>query len=151
MKLRIDEWEVDTERGFLTGPVGERRPEPTVLRLLEALAREPGQIVSRARLVEQVWDGRHVSQGALTVAICGLRKALGDDSRRPRFVRTHPGRGYSLLATPVRLPTPDATSAASEARLAEPVRPAGSARWVGIAVLLAALWTVLGLAVLHPH
>jgi DNA-binding winged helix-turn-helix (wHTH) protein len=145
MKLHLEEWEVDTDRGLLTGPEGERRPEPTVLRLLEALAREPGQIVSRARLVEQVWEGRHVSPGALTVAICGLRKTLGDDPRRPRYVRTHPGRGYCLLAEPVSVPPPLASSPAG------PLGAAGSSRWIGIALLLAALWTVLRHAALHPH
>jgi DNA-binding winged helix-turn-helix (wHTH) protein len=148
MRLRLEEWEVDTDRGLLTGPAGERRPEPTVLRLLEALLREPGQIVSRARLVERVWDGRHVSPGALTVAICGLRKALGDDPRRPRYVRTHPGRGYSLLAEPVPAPSPAPSPAAGSGG---PAGTVGASRWIGIAVFLTALWTVLGLVASHSH
>lgn len=150
MKLRLGEWNVDLDRGLLTGPEGERRPEPTVLRLLEALMREPGQIVSRARLVEQVWDGRYVSQGALTVAVCGLRKALGDHPQRPRYVRTHAGRGYSLLAEPVPVPAPPEAPAAGPLGPAGPRGPAGSARWVGLTLLFAALWTLLGLAA-HSH
>lgn len=143
MRFRLEEWDVDTERGLLRDAGRERRPEPTVLRLLEALAARPGELVPRERLIAEVWDGRHVTQGALTVAVCGLRKALGDDPRRPRFVRTYPGRGYSLLAAPVE----------SDSPAAEP--PAGRAertpRWLGYAALLGTLLAFLGMVGSHSH
>src|SRR5262249_25680014 len=57
-----------------------------------------GEAVSRDRLIEAVWKHPHVSDEALSRCVSILRKALGDDPARPRFLETIPKRGYRLLA-----------------------------------------------------
>jgi TolB-like protein/Flp pilus assembly protein TadD len=65
--------------------------------VLVYLASEPGRLVSKEELLEAVWGGSFVEEGALSQAIHSLRKALGDDARQPRYIRTIPKRGYRLV------------------------------------------------------
>lgn len=68
------------------------------LRLLEVLVRSAGQTVSKDRLVEEGWQGTYVSDTSLTEAISRLRTALGDEARRPSYIRTVHRRGYRFIA-----------------------------------------------------
>src|SRR5262245_41908213 len=79
-------------------PSGAMRIEPRAMEVLLALARHAGEAVSRDRLIEAVWKHPHVSDEALSRCVSILRKALGDDPARPRFLETIPKRGYRLLA-----------------------------------------------------
>jgi DNA-binding winged helix-turn-helix (wHTH) protein len=86
---------------------GERRLErdgtPVELnaRYLDALAlmvREAGRLVSKDRFLEEVWRGVPVTDEALTQCIRTLRRQLGDDAARPRFIETVPKHGYRFIA-----------------------------------------------------
>lgn len=65
-------------------------------RLLLMLARNRGQILSRNRLLEVLWDsaGGFVNDNTLTVCIKRLREKLGDDSHEPKIIETVRGLGY---------------------------------------------------------
>ena len=70
-------------------------------RYLDALAllvREQGKLVSKERFLEEVWQGVPVTDEALTQCIKTLRKQLGDDAARPRFIETVPKHGYRFIA-----------------------------------------------------
>jgi DNA-binding winged helix-turn-helix (wHTH) protein len=78
---------------------------------LTLLVREEGRLVSKDRFLEEVWRGVPVTDEALTQAIKALRKALGDDAARPRFIETTPKHGYRFIgrleaATPEAPPAP---------------------------------------------
>jgi DNA-binding response OmpR family regulator len=65
--------------------------------LLAALAREPGIVVTRARLLEQVWDTDFVADDHLVdVHVANVRRKLGDDPASPRFIETVRGVGYRV-------------------------------------------------------
>ena len=65
--------------------------------LLASLAREPGIVVTRAAILEAVWGPGYVADDHLVdVHIANLRRKLGDDPARPRFVETVRGVGYRL-------------------------------------------------------
>ncbi|MEW6223274.1 MAG: response regulator transcription factor [Chloroflexota bacterium] len=65
--------------------------------LLAALAREPGIVVTRQSLLDQVWGAEFVADDHLVdVHVANLRRKLGDDPARPRFVETVRGVGYRL-------------------------------------------------------
>jgi TolB-like protein len=68
------------------------------MRVLVYLASHPGEVVTKEQLVEEVWDGAFVTDEALTYSIWELRKALGDDAKKPRFIQTVPKQGYCLIA-----------------------------------------------------
>ncbi len=65
--------------------------------LLAALARDPGVVIGRQALLDQVWGREFVADDHLVdVHIANLRRKLGDDPARPRFVETVRGVGYRL-------------------------------------------------------
>lgn len=71
-------------------------------RYLDALAllvREPGRLVSKDRFMDEVWRGVPVTDEALTQCIRTLRRQLGDEAGRPRFIETVPKHGYRFIAT----------------------------------------------------
>jgi len=67
-------------------------------RLLAALARHAPAIVSKDRLIAEVWGDVVVSDETLMQRVRLLRQALGDDSQNPRFISSVRGRGYRLSA-----------------------------------------------------
>ncbi len=65
--------------------------------LLSRLAREPGIVVPRQAILELVWGPGYDSDDHLVdVHVANLRRKLGDDPARPRFVETVRGVGYRL-------------------------------------------------------
>lgn len=70
--------------------------EPRVMRLLVRLHHAHGEVLTRDRLFESVWDGRFVSENSLTNAVSELRRALGDQAGQ---IETIPKVGYRLRAT----------------------------------------------------
>jgi len=65
---------------------------------LELLVRERGRLVTKDRFMDEVWRGIPVTDEALTQCIRTLRKQLGDDAVRPRFIETVPKHGYRFIA-----------------------------------------------------
>lgn len=84
------------------GDQGQRLPL-RLADLLLRLAAEPGRVVRRETLIEEVWDRRQVNDEVLSRAIADLRLAFGDDARAPRVIETLPKLGYRLVApvTPI--------------------------------------------------
>ncbi len=68
--------------------------QPLQLALLVHLVENCERVVTREELVREVWGGAHVCGSAITQAVRGVRRALGDDPRQPVFVQTIRGRGY---------------------------------------------------------
>ncbi len=64
-------------------------------RLLERLARSPGDVVDRDELMRHAWAGRVVGQGSLNQQIYTLRQILADENAR-EIIQTLPRRGYFL-------------------------------------------------------
>lgn len=62
------------------------------------LVREQGRLVSKDRFHAEVWRGVPVTDEALTQCIKTLRRQLGDDAARPRFIETVPKHGYRFIA-----------------------------------------------------
>src|SRR3954470_16032831 len=64
---------------------------------LALLVREQGRLVSKDRFLDEVWRGIPVTDEALTQCIRMLRRQLGDDAARPRFIETVPKHGYRFI------------------------------------------------------
>jgi two-component system, OmpR family, response regulator RegX3 len=64
--------------------------------LLVALAARPGAVVSRQRLLDEVWNGRHnIATKTIDVHVAALRRKLGDAS----WIQTVRGVGFRLRGT----------------------------------------------------
>ena len=133
------EWTVAPSRNLLSRGGEEVRVEPRVMDVLVHLVERAGEVVSREELVERVWEGRYVTDDVLTVTIYALRKALGDQARRPRYLETVSRRGYRWIAPAGAqgVPAGPATPPARRAR-----RRAAAAAVAALAVAGAA-WTLV--------
>ena len=108
--------------------------ERKVMEVLVCLARSPGRVVTKDELVREVWDGRFVSDDVVWRSVRELRRALGDETRAPRYIETIPRRGYRLLAPVAEIPetagAAPARTGAEEAKAPDPptsVTPAAEA------------------------
>ncbi len=75
------------------------RVELTVIEfdILVALARDPGVVLTRQQLLDAAWGADWLGdEHVLDVHVANLRRKLGDDPARPRFVETVRGVGYRL-------------------------------------------------------
>lgn len=96
--FRFDDFELDGAEFELRRGARVLAVEPLVLDLLLRLAEQPGVVLSRDALVEQVWSGRVVSDTTISTAIKSARKALGDTGRDQKYLRTVRGRGFKFVA-----------------------------------------------------
>lgn len=107
---------------------------PTPFALLCALARQPGALLTKHALLDQVWGHQFVSESVLKTAISDLRTVLDDDPRKPRFIETVSRRGYRFIAATVAISAAPAPLAGGS-----PIAPARPASFVGRADALARL------------
>jgi DNA-binding winged helix-turn-helix (wHTH) protein len=115
--FRIGPWRVDPAACELRNGDTVVRVRPKVMDLLAVFARNPGEVLSKKRLLDLVWSDVTVGDASLTVAVGELRDALGDDLGSPAYIETIPRRGYRLIS-PVSDPDTDR------------VRPGGSRFWL---------------------
>jgi TolB-like protein/Tfp pilus assembly protein PilF len=73
------------------------RLTPKALALLSFIADRPGEVITKEELFCAVWPEVTVGDAALVTCIQELRRALGDDARRPRYIETLHRRGYRFL------------------------------------------------------
>jgi len=66
------------------------------------LIRRRDEALARREILDAVWQDVVVSDGALSQAVRTLRRALGDDPRAPRFIRTVSRHGYQFIFPDVR-------------------------------------------------
>lgn len=90
-------------------------------RLLEALTRQPGRLLTHRWLVSQVWGASHgaETQATLRQHVRTLRGKLGDDAGHPTYVRTESGIGYRWVAGATTAAA-DSTTSAAVGRLERP-------------------------------
>jgi DNA-binding winged helix-turn-helix (wHTH) protein/predicted ATPase len=109
--------------------------EPQVFDVLCHLVEHRDRVVPKTELLDHVWGTRYVTESALTTRIKEVRRALGDDGRSQRLIRTATGRGYQFTGA-VATSTITTTSTAGEATVAS---RGGAPLLAGRAAELAAL------------
>ncbi len=75
---------------------------PRYFDLLHVLIRRRDEAIARREILDTVWRDVVVSDGALSQAVRTLRRALGDDPRTPRFIRTVSRHGYQFIFAAVQ-------------------------------------------------
>ncbi|KFF60807.1 Fis family transcriptional regulator [Cryobacterium sp. MLB-32] len=82
------------------------RLTPTEWRILSLLLRNPGRLVTRERLLTDVWGPHDTSDsGFLRIYVAQLRKKLEPEPTRPRYLLTEAGVGYRFRPDPFVPPT----------------------------------------------
>ena len=93
------DFELDTRSFELRRTTGEVvAVEPQVFDVVRHLVEHADRLVTKEELQDAVWGTRFVTESAVTSRIKSARRALDDDGRAQRIVRTVHGRGYRLVA-----------------------------------------------------
>ena len=96
--FHFDEFTLDVrERRLLRGTEAVRLP-PKAYDVLVALVQQRGHLVTKDELLKRLWPGTFVEEGSLNVCVSALRKALGEDARRPTYIETVARSGYRFIA-----------------------------------------------------
>ena len=91
--------------------------EPQVFNVLAYLLEHHTRVVSKDELLEQFWPQQFVSEVTVNQRVMAVRKALGDNGRVQRYIKTVHGRGYRFVAdvtlaeSPLVAPSPTAAMA----------------------------------------
>jgi Tol biopolymer transport system component/DNA-binding winged helix-turn-helix (wHTH) protein len=72
--------------------------EPKAFRVLLFLIHNRGRLIEKDELLDSVWKETSVTENALTREIAKLRKLLGDDPKREKYIETVHTRGYRFVA-----------------------------------------------------
>ena len=98
MFYRFGDCELDTASRRLKCAGLEVAIEPQVFDLLRLLAENPSRLVTKDEIIDAVWGGRVVSESAVSARIAAARRAIGDDGKQQKVIRTHHGRGLEMVA-----------------------------------------------------
>jgi DNA-binding winged helix-turn-helix (wHTH) protein len=96
MQVAIGDTLFDSERRQLLRGGAEVRLSPKAFRLLEVLLERRPKALSKADLCDTLWPDTFVVEANLANLVRELREALGDDARKPRYLRTVHGFGYAF-------------------------------------------------------
>jgi len=98
MILAFDDFEIDLQRSELRNAGEPVSVETRVFNLLCLLIGNHDRLVTKDEIIEVVWDGRAISDSAISTAIKETRKAVGDDGTRQAKIATVHGRGFRCVA-----------------------------------------------------
>ncbi|MEX0348939.1 MAG: winged helix-turn-helix domain-containing protein [Paracoccaceae bacterium] len=90
--------EIDTELLQISSDGVRSSLTPQTAHLLEYLIRNRDRVVLKYDLVEQVWQGRAITDATLSTAIKEARQAVGDSGRDQHTIRTVHGKGFRFVA-----------------------------------------------------
>jgi transcriptional activator of cad operon len=127
-QLQIGDWSVDPVGGLISQGDSTVQLEARTLRLLLYLAGKPGEVVSIDELLDEVWPGVTVTPDSVYQAVASLRRQLGDDPKRPRYIANVPRLGYRMVAK-IGAPLDKAAASRKPRRIA----------WIALPVVLLGL------------
>ncbi len=107
MIVSFEDFTLDLEQVELRKAGDPVAVEPQVFDLIAYLATHADHVVDREELIANVWRGRIVSDAAISTRLNAARRALDDDGRAQRVIRTVPRRGFRFVAE-VRTQAPQA-------------------------------------------
>ncbi len=117
--FKIGGWLVQPRLNRLSRGEQVLQIEPKMMDVLVYLAHNAGEVVSKNDITDAVWPDLFITESVISRAIAGLRRALEDDARNPRFIETILKRGYRLIAEV--LPAPEVTD--TRPPRAQPTQP----------------------------
>ena len=99
--LRFGDLEIDILKKLVTLSSEPIHLTPTEYRLLEAMATNPGKLLTHSWLLRKVWGpGYGTESNYLRLYVRQLRQKLRDTPSKPRWITTEPGLGYRWLPEP---------------------------------------------------
>jgi TolB-like protein len=122
LRYLFEEYAFDTDRRELYRGADVVSVAPQVFDLLDYLIRNRERVVSKDDLINAIWNGRIVSDAALTTRLNAARSAIGDSGDEQRLIKTLPRKGFRFVG-PVREAQVPAGAAAAD-NPGQPPKPA---------------------------
>jgi adenylate cyclase len=97
LRYLFENFAFDTDRRELRRGPDVVSIAPQVFDLLEYLIRSRERVVSKDELINAVWNGRIVSDAALTTRLNAVRAAIGDTGEEQRLIKTLPRKGFRFV------------------------------------------------------
>lgn len=96
--VKVEDLKVDIEKGVLMRGEEEIFLSALEYRLFLVFLQNRGKVLSRTRLLEEIWDvaGEYVNDNTLTVYIKRLREKIERDMQHPTIIKTVRGLGYKM-------------------------------------------------------
>ena len=116
MKVQFDEFTLDTDARRLSRRGAEVHVSSKAFDVLRLLVERRPNVIDKASLHARIWPRTFVVDANLTVLIAELRRALADNARQPRFIRTVHAHGYAFCGEALDLATTAPEPAAAAAR-----------------------------------
>ena len=109
MILAFSDVEIDATRGEVRRNGQAVAVAPRIVSLLHLLAANAERMVTKDEIVDKVWDGRVISDSAISTSIKEARQVIGDSGAQQNLIRTLHGRGYRCVAEVRILPRPESS------------------------------------------
>ena len=116
LRYLFEDFALDTDRRELRRGADVVPTTPQVFDLLDYLIRHRERVVSKDDLISAVWNGRIVSDAALTTRLNAARAAIGDDGDKQRLIKTLPRKGFRFVGAVQEGQRPATASASSAAQ-----------------------------------
>lgn len=100
MIYRFNNIELDTTNFQILVDSEEASVEPQVFNLIVFLIENKGKVVSRQQILDELWNGRVVSDTSINNHIKSARKVLGDNGQKQQVIKTIHSRGYQFILEP---------------------------------------------------
>jgi pentatricopeptide repeat protein len=97
LRYLFEEYAFDTDRRELHRGAEVVSVAPQVFDLLDYLIRNRERVVSKDDLITAIWNGRSVSDAALTTRLNAARSAIGDSGEEQRLIKTLPRKGFRFV------------------------------------------------------
>ena len=99
MRIRFGECLLDSETRQLYVRGETVHVHPKAFQFLELLLENRPRALSKSQIHEKLWPGTFVSDSTLTSLLVEVRDVIGDEARRPLYVRTVHGFGYAFCGS----------------------------------------------------
>jgi len=96
VRVRFGPFTLDAETRQLLRDGSEIHLSPKAFDLLSSLIERRPVVIEKTELLGRIWPDTYVVDASLAVLIGEVRRALADDARQPRYVRTVHGVGYAF-------------------------------------------------------
>jgi len=129
LRFIFEDYALDTDLRELQRGAAVVSVTPQVFDLLDYLIRNRGRVVSKDDLINAIWNGRSVSDAALTTRLNAARSAIGDSGLEQRLVKTLPRKGFRFVGSvleaqrPAYAPVADVQTEHENPVLALPDKP----------------------------
>ena len=97
MLYLFEDFVLDTDKRELRRGADAVSVAPQVFDVLDYLIRSRDRVVGKDDLVTAIWEGRIISDAALTTCLKAVRSAIGDSGEGQRLIKTLPRKGFRFV------------------------------------------------------